>query len=297
MTLCLAWKQGNEVFIASDSRLSNYNGIVSDDASKIFKIEVKIYGPMPANQKNATEPLLIQTTYGMCFSGSYLNGSTIADTIEEVLSNIQGSPERSDFSIEALIDIAFSIYKQVSNQLMAIHNQFGLSTVLIGGYCPLNSEFGLFRFKASQANPNEPIVFENLKINLEEEGIYYIGDQTAIERSIELSKNLEENYTYFHVLREIIRDNNFRSVGGNIQAAKFHPTSFETFGIAEHSVAETEAGPQIVDKYTFRGFALDLDQEAVEKYNLIIKKKMFNPFQHERDEQFKRIMRDHWGVA
>ncbi|CAI2768166.1 hypothetical protein [Flavobacterium collinsii] len=294
MTLCIAWIKEREIFLVSDSRLSNNGGIVTDEASKIFKIDVKIFGPNPEGRTVQT-PLIHQTTFGMCFCGSYLNGSTIADTFEEVLSNIQASAQVSDFSLEALIKIAFSIYKQVSTQLIAIHRNFGISTVLIGGYCPVTAEFGLYEFKAEQPAGEIQLNFAMNPIDFEKANPYYIGDSRAIDAAQALSGNIDDTFTHFHIIRTIIQDGQYNTVGGNIQAAKFYPHTFETYGIAQYSIEQEPMGPQIKDTYTFRGFSLDLEEESIIEANLLVKKKMFNPFQHERDEMFRDIMQNHWG--
>lgn len=294
MTLCIAWKKEKEIFMVSDSRLSNGQGVVTDEASKIFKIDVKIYGPNPED-RNIPAPLLHQTAFGMCFCGSYLNGSIIADTFEEVLSNIQGTAQYSDFSLNALVKIAFSIYQQVSLQLIAIHRTFGISTVLIGGYCPVRGEFGLYEFKAGQPAADMPLDFAMNTIDLDHTNPYYIGDSRAIDAAVELGRNIDDIITHFHVMRSIIKDPQYDTVGGNIQAAKFYPYTFETYGIAQYSVEQEPTGPQIKDSYTFRGFSLDLEQDSIIEANLLVNKKMFNPFQHERDQMFRDIMQNHWG--
>jgi hypothetical protein len=297
MTLCLTWKNGNEIFFASDSRLTNnHNEVMTDDASKIFKIDVKIFGPTPADMPNAKEPIIHQTSFGICFSGSYLNGSIIADTIEEILSNVQGSEQYSDFKIERLFNIAFSIYKQISTQLMKVHRQYGLSKVLIGGYCPISSEFALNLFKPINDEITGMVSFENESINLEDNIPYFIGDQNAIKYAQELIPNIKNHYTHFHLLREVMKNPDFLTVGGNIQAAKFRPKEFETYGIAENTIEETEQGPKIIDTYTFRGYSIDFNQDDIRDGNLNIRKKLFNPFQHERDENFRKIMKNHWGI-
>jgi hypothetical protein len=41
MTLCLAWKKGNEVYFASNSRLTdNQKNILTNEATKIFKVGI-----------------------------------------------------------------------------------------------------------------------------------------------------------------------------------------------------------------------------------------------------------------
>jgi hypothetical protein len=72
MTLCLAWKQNNEYYFASDSRLSNDGSIISDDANKIFNIKVEISGPVPSDTPMAEAPIVHQSSFGLCFAGSFL---------------------------------------------------------------------------------------------------------------------------------------------------------------------------------------------------------------------------------
>jgi hypothetical protein len=139
MTLCLAWKRNNEISFASDSRLSNENGeTVSDIATKIFKIRVRI------NSKESKKEL-IDLNYGLRFCGSYLNGSILADTISEILSSMEIS-KKDPITINSIVSIAFSIYKDVSTHLMSIHKSGGLSKVLFGGFCPESNSFRIFTF-------------------------------------------------------------------------------------------------------------------------------------------------------
>ena len=158
MTLCLAWKINDEIYFASDSRLTSGDSIITDEANKIFKVKVEIYGPRPGHTPNAIEPLIYQTTFGLCFAGSYINGSVLADTLEDVLSNIQATPY-SDISIDNLSEIAFAVYRIVTNELMYRHRMDGLSEVLIGGYCPKDKKFRLYRF-SPKFEPGELIDFQ-----------------------------------------------------------------------------------------------------------------------------------------
>lgn len=289
MTLCLAWKQGGQTHFASDSRLTDGDSsITTDDATKVFKIRVEIYGPVSSENPNQKEPLIHQTTFGLCFSGSYLNGSIIADTIEEVLSNIQATPY-SDISIENLSNIAFVIYKQVSTQLMQIHSEKGLSTVLLGGYCPSNSDFKLYQFSQKRIVQGEMLEFEKQTIELTKEA-YYIGNSSAIEKAKQLSSKLSNEYTYFHILREIIKDGEIKTVGGNIQCGLFRPMTFRSYGLVEYSTIENEIGMlQVEHSYKFRGLSLNLDDNELRSGDVHIHIPFFNPFESERNEYFKQV--------
>jgi hypothetical protein len=290
MTLCIAWKKGYEVYFASDSRLTdNQKSVLTNDATKIFKVGVEIYGPVRSEEPEIPEPLLHQTTFGLCFTGSYLNGSLLADTIEEVLSNLQGTREYSDFSIANLTDIAFAIYKQVSKQLTEIHRENGLTEVLFGGYCPINSEFKLYKFYPKPLIAGEPLYYEKEEVSINGQTIF-IGDKLAKEKAGELLNNLNRQYSHFHLLRDIITNMDVPTVGGNIQAGIFRPTKFKTYGIVEYSTFEDDYGMlQVKDSYKFRGLSLDFDDTELRKGNINIKKTFFNPFEHEREEFFNQV--------
>jgi len=284
MTLCLAWKQGKEIYFASDSRLTNGNSIVTNDANKIFKVKVEIYGPIPANNPNAIEPLIHQTDFGLCFAGSYINGSVLADTLEEVLSNIQASPY-SDISIDNLSEIAFAVYKIVTKQLMNLHQMNGLSEVLLGGYCPKNKDLKLFRF-SPKFEPGELIDFQKQQIVLDSQTIV-LGNGKA--KATSLLPKLNGDYTHFHLLREVIQDDDVPSVGGNIQAGLFRQNNFKLYGIAESSLFTDDYGfLQVKDSLTFRGIQFNFDDSELRKGNININKSFFTPFEKERDENFKK---------
>ena len=287
MTLCLAWKQGSEIYFASDSRLTDgVGGITTDDATKIFEINVKIYGAVRSEAPDEPEPLLHQTTFGLCFAGSYLNGSIIADTIEDVLSNLQGALPYSDFSIDNLMEIAFVVYKRVSEQLMHIHREKGFSEMLIGGYCPETSEFKLYKFSPLV---KYPIEFLKEEVKVVGHGIL-LGDSIATAKARTLLSKINHDYTHFHLLREVIRDDSVPTVGGNIQAGIFKRKRFKTCGIAQYSIYEDEYGyKQVKDEYRFRGLSLDFSNSELSKGNLIVRKVLFNPFESERDEYFKDV--------
>ncbi|MDQ1855626.1 hypothetical protein [Chryseobacterium sp. WLY505] len=289
MTLCLAWKQEQEIYFASDSRLTNPDkSKITDDATKIFKIGVEIYDAISSETPNAQEELLHRTNFGLCFTGSYLNGSLLADTIEEVLSNLQGSPQISDFSIDNLSDIAFAIYKQVSRQLTTINREKGVSEVLLGGYCPINKNFKLYKFSPDIQEGLLDFTKETVDID---KSPYFIGDITAKSRAEELVLKIDEKYSQFHLLREIITDNNIPTVGGNIQIGAFRSNNFKTHGIIEYSSFKNEHGLlEVKDNFKFRGLSLDFNDNELRKGNINIKKAFLNPFKNERDLLFKQVL-------
>ncbi len=261
----------------------------SNSATKIFSIKVKIIGTSNSSNPAESEKLLHYGNFGMCFTGSYLNGSLLADTFGEVLENIQGAEGISDFSIENLTDIAFEIYQDVSRKMIEIHRVDGGSSILIGGFCPEETIPRFYHFFPQQ-NENREIEFvkEEVEIN---ETPFIIGDnnakracQTILDREASNSE-----YTPFHALREVIRDTSIITVGGNIQAGLFDNHNFRTCGIAEYFEGVDEWGnPTIEQVYSFRGHSLGLDDSSLRKGNINIAKTLLNPFDDERMKLFKK---------
>lgn len=290
MTLCMAWKQGKEIYFASDSRLTNNElHVIADDCNKVFKIDVQAIG---TNDEHGTPPsILFHTTFGMCFSGSYLNGSNLSDTISEFLSNMQGAPEISDFSAENISNIAFEIYKQVSKQFMAIHGRNGLARVFFGGYCPETQAFKLYKFNFDPPQAEQELQFNKEEIELGNYDPVFIGDESAINKAIELQQKIGNNYSYFHLIREIIKDTTILTVGGNIQVGKFTDGEFRTVGVAHYTSELNEYDMETVqDTYNFRGININMGANKIRQGQINFTIPLMNPFEHERNELFKRIM-------
>lgn len=287
MTLCLAWKDNSNYYFISDSRLRNTAGIVTDKASKIFKINVRIFGPTNSEKEKIKEEILLDTSYGLCFAGSYLNGSLLADTINQVLTNLQGAPNFSDFSLLNLSNIVFNIYKQVSTQLMEINQFDGLSNVLFGGYCTEESKYIFYEFGFSK---NEQIEFHKYELS-ETDFPKYIGDTPAKEKALNLSEKINSNYSYFHLLREIINDQDIITVGGDIQIGIFENEKFDTHGILEYHVAENEENYlEVKTDFKYRGLNIDYDDLEQSSGNIHRRLSFINPFENERKEYYKEIM-------
>jgi hypothetical protein len=277
--------------LAADSRLTSGARRTTDDATKIFKVGIEIYGATPAaGPRDALPELLHRATFELCFAGSYLNGSLLADTMEEVMSSIQGAPGISDFSIGNLSSIAFAIYKQVSRQLMEINGHHGLAEVLLGGTCPVSNMFHMYRFYPVSPQPGGMVEFAKEEIILGRQ-LYFLGDGAAKGRA--LVTKLNRQYSPYHLLREVIQDASAPTVGGNIQTGVFDPTGFKNNGIMEYTQFTDEFGnAQVKDTFRFRNLLLDLDANELRSGNINIMKSFVNPFETEREDYFQRILDD-----
>ena len=290
MTLCLAWKQGNSFYFASDSRLTNSDKtVLTNYATKIFKIGVQIYKDFPEIFSAIPQKSIYQTTYGLCFSGSYLNGTVLANTIDNFLSNILIGP-LSDISIDNLSNIAFAIYKQVSEQLISINRDSGLSEALFGGYCLKTNEFKLYKFYPKEITPNQLFEFGKEEINLNKQTVF-LGDKLPKEKAEEFLKKIDKNYTHYNLLKEIIQDSSLHTVGGDIQIGCFQLRKFKTHGFVETTLFEDENDNiQIKDIYKFNGLKLDMEDSKSELFSGKIQtyEAFYNIFPKEKAELIKQ---------
>lgn len=291
MTLCLAWKRGHSISFASDSRLSSADGSVTTDiATKIFKLNVKIYSV-------EKKELLYDLQYGLCFCGSYLNGSLLADTISEILSALE-IKETDTIDAETIIQIAFEIFQDVSTHLMAIHGKYGLSNVIIGGQCPKSKEFKIFQFTWAYKADGTGIDFI-LKVENFEEPIIFIGDSNAVELAMQLKDKISYDkaplYTEYHLLRDIINNPDVKGVGGEIQTGHFVNGNFKTFGMVDYEIFPLPGNDNlhwVKGVYTFRGIPISRALDNLKNVTVRTGKVFMAPFidkEKELQEQAKKM--------
>ncbi|MCF2496120.1 hypothetical protein [Dyadobacter chenhuakuii] len=290
MTLCLAWKNNENLSLMSDSRLTGPNGIVTDNANKVFTIIVTV-------SKN--KDVVFESTYGMCFAGSYLNGSNLANTISELTSNIKiYSDEIINF--DKISEISFILYEHISKHLVGINRERGVSEVFFTGVCPETGEINLSKFY-SQIGQEGILEFKREDIKLENNQLIYLGDASAIEMAEKLKMKIKYPYTEFHLLDEIIKDENISTVGGCIQYGCIVADKFRTYGIVDHELYmpqdETETHKEyfkVIDKFNFRSIPFNWEDSKLSKLKIHLGKVFMAPFidrkksvQEESDKQNK----------
>lgn len=278
MTLCLAWKNGKNISLMSDSRLSGPNGTITDNANKVFTIKVAVY-----KKTKSESQIFFESNYGMCFAGSYLNGSNLADTISELTSNISLYNEET-INFERISEIAFILYEYISRHLMEINREAGISEVLFIGYCPELKENKISKF-FSKLDENRVVQFYRETIEIEDNKFIYLGDRNAIELAENLKQKIKYPYTEFHLLDEIIKDVNIPSVGGCIQYGSIVANKFRTYGIVDHELFipqnNTETYTEyyrVTDKFNFRSIPFNWEDSKLSKLRISLGKVFMAPF-------------------
>ena len=209
MTLCIAWKKGNEISLISDSRLTTNNLVVSENANKIFSIYVNLYRGSYKSRKH-----IHSTKFGLCFAGSYLNGSVLADCISELTSELLFNKELPTFL--EISNIAFLVFKKVTSAHMTIHRENAFAEVFFSGY-----DFQTMKSKIAKFSchlEGNQLKFNHEILSMQENSFLYLGSKQAKSRATELfNLNGVTLTTPFQIMQEIISSSSFPEVGGAIQ--------------------------------------------------------------------------------
>src|SRR5690606_32479018 len=82
LTLCIAWRAGGNVHMASDSRLSFGSAGTTDCAIKVVRMPFRIEGPMEDGKPGQ---MLTEGDIGLCFAGSAVAALMAKEAIAEVI--------------------------------------------------------------------------------------------------------------------------------------------------------------------------------------------------------------------
>ena len=281
MTLCLTWKNNNDIYFASDSRITRRAYldyiVTSNTAPKIFSIPIRIY--------SADLKLYYDKDWVFCLAGGYISATGYADTLSEVLSNLQIADPFSDVDYLKILNIAFNIYEQIGKQLVETGNREALAKILITGVCPKDSKRN-FVYEFGYQVQYHGITYYSKEIDLDEYEMHFIGDDTAIEY---FKEKLQKHHAkhYFKLLKEICNNEDFPTVGGHLQAGILKldaPKHFSIYGILESELEmDNNNFWTVKDNWFFR--SIQLKPELFEG-NIHVRKAFLMPFDSERNALF-----------
>lgn len=283
MTLCIAWKQNTKICFASDSRLTIRQGIdyvtTSDSAPKIFSIPVRIY------EAGTQHNLLYDKDWGFCLAGGYVSASGYSDTLSELLSNLQIVPSISIIDYEKIINIAYKIYLQISNELIQQRQYGALCKILITGICPSSNKKFIYEFGYTSKNYTD-VQFYMKEIDIDKELIVYLGDKAAINSFNQKICTWPPKLNHLKCLKDICNDSDIPTVGGRLQYGVLdisHPKHFSIFGILESELEFDGMFWSIKDNFLFR--SINLPPQLFEG-DIHVQKTYVTPFDVERNLLF-----------
>ncbi|MFI5252575.1 MAG: hypothetical protein ACHQQQ_09130 [Bacteroidota bacterium] len=267
MTLCIAWKQNNQVHFASDSR-AKIGKVSFNHAIKVFSVPVKIIGPIGPKDHHPSK--YYEQNIGICFSGNILNGYTLKETLIYTLSKLQVVPGITDVSMDQICKLIAKFYNHYSVTLSELLFERGLSIVLVTGYCPKLQKVRTFKFKFDIGTS----VTTNFNEILVEDGdIEFIGSGETqakiLFKKITSTPPLE-------ILKQVIIEQKEPTVGGAIQFGEIKLRDFEVCGIRDYLIDHTSR--KVTTEFYFNGLPLMEDPYAVKWDEFFIKQTFKDPF-------------------
>ncbi|MCG9779622.1 hypothetical protein [Photobacterium damselae] len=249
MTLVVAWKEGESIRVAADTRLSQGDSVISDTGGKIFvsTVDSRMY-------EGDDEIEQYQQQYGFAFCGSTLlanNTHSIASTCAQMFRS------SSEKCAPSLLDVT-NLYRHVSSKVTYDLNfrrmgNFALFEGLIFGYCPENEKFGIGRIIPNMS-PHEGITFRS-EVNFLEDGeVFFMGSGSdEFRKQLEIRTPMGHLRPILHMLESVIDSDSEPSVGGDVQLATASQSNVEISAILKQS----EDNPDQAS-ITVNGISVDL---------------------------------------
>jgi hypothetical protein len=281
MTLCIAWKNGNNINFSSDSRLSDTGNGKADIGIKVMDIPVKVQ--MPVQSETGIESTAYDYHIGLCYCGDTIVAHIIKETVTEVLQRLQYIPGHTDFSMNGICKLISRFVEDTADKLQAGMGWNDIDVdFLIGGFCPSNKCVKVYKISLSNnKNAYRAIVDEVLKKNND---LIVLGSGTTKANEIIAKKNINPGNKLLKVLRDVCKDNSVPSVGGNIQYGHFVNGSFEIKGVADY---EIDANSDLEYIYTYRGTVLYKNKHKMNDDDFHISCTFIMPFEDEIELHWK----------
>lgn len=225
MTLCIAWRDRDNVHFVSDSRLTTAPNSYTDVAIKVLPLAINIYSPRSPNGERTLDYC---GEIGMCFAGSAVNSLFLKETIAELLKELQYAPGYTDISMDGLARFVFNAYKQISiNICQTAISRNGTACVVIAGHCPETSELKSYILETDDNNQH------SMREILVQPGDFEVigSGKRAAEALLPVQPTKRE---FLSTVKAVAEDILVPSVGGPLQYGYFRDSKFRCCGIIEY---------------------------------------------------------------
>lgn len=273
MTLCIAWRENSKVNFLSDSRLTFKENSYVDLCIKVMKVPIKIISPISSETNQFDE--LYNHNAGICFAGNVISSLMLKELICDVLQDLQFVPFFTNVSMEQIAKSIDKFYRHILVKMCEEKFEDGLATFIISGYCPQTENIRTFKFTPEITTYPINTKYEEILKNDEE--IDFLG--SGAEKAKELYDNGQKNI--FYIIRDIINDDNIKTVGGPIQYGSFdNNNDFRIYGVLEHSKDEKGF---LNSKFKFRSIDYFSDETGSKNDDLHIRLNFIDPFNKDID--------------
>lgn len=281
MTLCIAWKNGENVNFSSDSRLSFSRNGKADIGIKVMDIPVKIKSP--TESETGKEIMIYDNHLGLCYCGDTLVAHIIKETVTEVLQRLQYIPGHTDFSLRGICILISNFVNQTAEVL---RNGMGCDDIdvdfLIGGFCPQNNKIKIY--KISLYSSKDIYKTDVDEVLTKDDDYIILGSGTSKANEIIAKNNIKAGYNLLKVLRDVCKDTTVPSVGGYLQYGHFINGNFEIKGILDYEI-DSKGDFEYI--FTYRGTVLYKDKLKMGNAGFHISCPNIMPFKDEIDFYWK----------
>jgi hypothetical protein len=281
MTLCVAWKDGDKSYLASDSRISRAD-MHSDYGIKVCPISIRIYEPASEGKKAS---LVFDKVYGFAFSGSFLGAYVIKEYLVITLQKLQYISGRMDLSFSNICETVHILYNEIASKISKELDQDGTIDFFFSGYCPKEKKILTAKFFIELDDNLESF---NTKLELfgEKDFISAIGSgEDKYKNSLLKNTKKAKKYIPLFALKSLILSEEVASVGGNLQFGQFDDdNNFSIYGIIDIEEKDTE---RVRVKYCYAGVDFHGAERVFDAYgtDYCIMGEYINPF-HEFTNKF-----------
>jgi len=236
MTLCVAWKKDDNIHFASDSRIS-YGDKHSDYGLKLIPVPIKIQ--YPYDRKEDCNQRKFEKTYGLGFTGSFTGAYIIREFLMIVLQRLQFVPDKVDVSFNQICKIINKFYTHLVHEIKKDLVDDHSIDFFLSGFCPNEKVLKFAKFYIDYGPEYKDFI---PKCRIYNDKIFLKAIGTGEEDFFKFfNQNPNKNYDSRVItsIKQLIKSQIVKSVGGNIQYAKFNKNNdFETYGIIENQYNE-----------------------------------------------------------
>jgi hypothetical protein len=213
MTLCMAWKGGGTVHLASDSRLKFPGHAPADVGIKVIRVPLSLQN---AGRRIDDGPDPPTTELGMCFAGSVVTSLVLLESLIEVLRNLKYAPGITDVSMHGIAEYIFAAYKQITQKICESGlAENGIASILVAGKCWQTDSIRVFHLSTDLINTS------TLTEVLKDQGHFFLGRGQEVAEKHLLRVRVPGRDDYLRALKAVIDDASEESVGGNLQYGCF----------------------------------------------------------------------------
>lgn len=274
MTLCLAWKQNNQINLATDSR-SGHDGSYNDTTPKLFALRVKIITPDGQNSSRTD----YEQTIGICYSGMVSDSIKIIEFVSEAMQNLDYVPEYMDLSLENICQFFGYYFQTVAISTKLAYDIDPDMNFLISGYCPKLKEVAIYHLTLYPTGDEEYDLSLDRVLEDPEE-IVSIGSGSDRARAALDDIQPIKSTEVLKVLRSVCIDDD-DDVGGFIQYGMFEEKDFKIFGIQDYHIDDLG---ELEILYTYRGILTLKGNFEVDEKRFQMRMRYLCPFEAEIDE-------------